>query len=238
MRIINFKKKIIDFKNILYPSIYIRKGEKDNSDDRFTFKTQIINFKLCNETDFVKNINNYYIESPLDELYCMEFENIELGGGWTSNFFYYLQLDIYLCKDGIDYSEYNNNCTSYQTLKSDYIKNDSWAFEYFYPIVEYQPTNYEKPILVIYKSHLYNFSSYLSKEEKIYIQEYILNDDRGLILNDDKSSSFLGYINSDFDISFPSGDILNKNNFSKLYSFSIFLDAEKKLYKEKCWIFL
>ena len=232
-RIIDFKKKNINFNNILYPSIYIKKREKKNAEDRFIFETENINYKLCNETNFVKNINNYYIDASLDELYCMEFNKIELGGGWTGNFLNYLQLDIYICKDGIEYNKNNENCTTFENFKNIYLKNDSWALEYFYPIVEYQPSNYENPIIVIYKSHFYNFSYYLNKEEKMYIQEYVLNDDKGLIFNDDKNSSFWGYISSDFDILYSKGDILHERQSSKLYSLSIFLDAGKILYMRR-----
>ena len=226
-RIIDFNKKFSNFNGVLYPSIYIRKGLKTNNEDKFIFTTQNINYKLCSETDFARRGRNYFIDVDLDKLFCMEFDNIELGGGWEHDFLHYIQLDIYLCKDGIEYDENNHNCTEFQQLKT---KNGSWGIEYFYPIVEYQPTNFENPILVIYKNHFYNFSSYFNKEEKIFIQEYVINDDKGLIFNDDINSSFLGYISSDFDIIYSNGDLLNS---SKLYSLSIFLDNGRILYMRR-----
>ena len=232
-RIIDFNKKIINFKDKLYPSIYIRKGTKNKNEDRFNFNTQNINYKLCNETDFAQKGKNHFIDVDLEKLYCMEIDNIELGGGWSENFLNYIQLDIYICKNGIEYDENNNNCTKFQTLKEFYTKNDSLAFEYFYPIVEYQPTNYENPILVIYKNHFYNFSSILDKEEKIFIQEYVLNDDKGLVFNDDINTSFYGYISSDFDIIYSNGDLLKEKHSSKLYSLSIFLDTGRILYTRR-----
>ena len=232
-RIIDFKQKFINHTNILYPTIYIKKGEKDNIEKKFTFKTQIINYTLCNETDFANRGKNHFIDVALDELYCIEFDNIELGGGWNADFLNYLQLDIYICKDGIEYDKNNTNCTKIENLKEFYFKNDTWVFEYFYPIVEYQPTNYENPILVIYKNHLYNFSSHLNKDERMYVQEYILNDDKGLVFNDDKNFSFWGYFSSDFDILFSNGDLLNEKHSSKLYSLSVYLDAGKILYTRR-----
>ena len=184
-RIIDFNKNFINFNEHLYLSIYIRKGLKKSNEDSFIFETQSINYKLCNETDFAQRGKNHFIDVDLDKLYCMEFDNIELGGGWTADFINYIQLDIYICKNGIEYDENNEKCTQFQKLKELYTKNNSWTFEYFYPIVEYQPTNYENPILVIYKNHFYNFSNILRKEEKMFIQEYVLNDDKGIIFNDD-----------------------------------------------------
>ena len=232
-RIIDFRKKFVNFTDKIYPVIYIKKGEKNNSKDSFTFKTDSINYKLCNETNFTQRGENHYIDVALDEIYCIEFDDLELGGGWTADFLNYLQLDIYICKDGIEYKENDGKCTKFQYLKDKYLQNDSWAFEYFYPIVEYQPTNYENPILVMYKNHFYNFSTQLNKEERMYIQEYVLNDDKGLIFNDDKNSSFWGYFSSDFDVLYSSGDLLNSKLSSKLYSLSIYLDAGKILYMRR-----
>ena len=230
-RIIDFRKNFINFTNKLCPTIYSKKGEKNNNyKERFTFQSTKINYKLCNETEFAQRGKNHFIDAPLNELYCIEFDNLELGGGWTAEFLNYLQLDINICKvcnDGIEYDENNINCN-----KELYLSGDKWAFEYFYPIVEFQPSNYENPIFVIYKNHFYNFSSYLIKDERIYIQEYVLNDDKGLIFNDDKNSSFWGYFSSDFDFLYSKGNIINENS-SKLYSLSIYLDAGKILYMRR-----
>ena len=152
-RIIDFNEKPVDFKNLLYPTIYYNKGQKDNINDGFIFEVNYINYKLCNETDFAQRGSNYYIDVPLDELYCMEIQNVELGGGWTSDFMYYIELDIFLCKGGINYNETNENCTTYDRLRENFVENITWAFEYFYPIVEFQPTNYENPVIVVY--HLF-----------------------------------------------------------------------------------
>ena len=232
-RIVDYEKSFINFTNLLYPKIYIQKGEKYSSGGGFIFETSYIKYKLCNETDFEQRGKNYFLDVPSSELYCAEIDNIELGGGWNANFFNYMNIDIYLCKDGNEYNENNDNCTSFEKIKSNYTKNNSWAFEYFYPIVEFQPTNYENPILVIYKNHFYNFSNILNKEERLYIQEYVFTDDKGLVFNDEFNSSFWGYFSSDFDLFHSEGEILNRKLSSKLYSLSIFLDSGKMLYTRR-----
>ena len=231
-RIIDYEKSFINFTNILYPKIF-QKGEKYSSGGGFIFQTTYIKYKLCNETDFEKRGKNYFLDVPSSELYCAEINNVELGGGWNANFINYLNLDISMCKEGNEFNENNDNCTSFEKLRSNYIKNNSWAFEYFYPIVEFQPTNYENPVLVIYKRHLYNFSNILNKEERLYVQEYVFTDDKGLVFNDEFNSSFWGYISSDFDLLHSDGEILNKKHSSKLYSLSIFLDSGKMLYTRR-----
>jgi len=228
-RIIDFYEKPVNFNNILYPKIYYYKGNKKNINDGFKFETNYIKYKLCNETDFAQRGNNYYIDVPLEKLYCMEIENVELGGGWTSDFMNYIELNIFLCKEGIHYDESNNNCTTFDKLKENFADNITWAFEYFYPIVEFQPTNYENPVIVVYKSHFYNFNRYLNKNERIYIQQYILSDDKSLIFNNEVNSSFWGYISSDFDITAVS-DPLIQTSSSTLFSLNIFLDQGKEYY--------
>ena len=232
-RIIDFNNKFINFTNLIYPNIYIIKGEKNITEDNFLFKTKIINYKLCNETDFKERGENYFLDIPLSELYCMEIDNIELGGGWTADFLNYIRLEVSICKDGIEYDENNKNCTTYQNLRKKYSKNNFWAFEYFYPVVEFQPTNYEHPVLVKYRNHFYNFSSKLNKEERIYIQEYVLNEDKGLVFNDEFISSFWGYISSDFDVLYSKGEELNEKHSSILYSLNIFLDSGKIVYTRR-----
>ena len=210
-RIVDLNKKFVNFSNILYPRIYNMKGTKKNNESIFTFTKENILYKLCNETDFAQRGNHHYIDVNLSEIYCMDYNVIELGGGWTTDFLNYIQLNI-VCKEGSDNT--HENCSKHK-----------WAIEYFYPIVEYQPTNYESPILVIYKNHFYNFSKYLNKEERIYVQEYVFNDDKGYIFNDDLNSSFWGYISSDFDV-LHSDDLINE----ELYSLNIYLDSGKILY--------
>ena len=232
-RIVDYEKSFINFTNLLYPKIYIKKREKYSSGGGFIFQTIYVKYKLCNETDFEQRGKNYFLDVPSSELYCAEIDNLELGGGWNANFFNFLNIDIYICKDGHEYSENNDNCTSYEKIKSNYAKNNSWAFEYYYPIVEFQPTNYENPVLVIYKNHFYNFSNILNKEERLYIQEYVFTDDKGFIFNDELNSSFWGYLSSDFDLLYSDGEILNRKHSSKLYSLSIFIDSGKVLYTRR-----
>jgi hypothetical protein len=144
-----------------------------------------------------------------------------------------MNIDINICKDGNEYSENNRNCTSYEKIKNNYSKNNSWAFEYYYPIVEFQPTNYENPVLVIYKNRFYNFSNVLNKEERLYVQEYVFSDDKGLVFSNEFNSSFWGYVSSDFDLLHSDGEILNRKHSSKIYSLSILIDSGKMLYTRR-----
>ena len=96
--------------------------------------------------------------------------------------------------------------------------------------MQFQPSNLEAPLIVIYKSHLYKLESYTHKIDKLYLQEHILSDNKHLILNKNFNSYNLGmstlygnnyFCPKDFD------SINNINNKSScIYSLDIFMDYE------------
>ena len=99
----------------------------------------------------INNTNFFSIDVPLDELYCIDMEDLEIGGNWDYDFINYVEFDFYRCKNGIDYDENNENCTSYEDLIQAMKKGNSFEFEIYYPLVYYQPLNKTKPIFVKYK---------------------------------------------------------------------------------------
>ena len=103
----------------------------------------------------INNTNYFIIDVPLNELYCIDMENLDIGGNWDYDFVNYVEFDLYTCKNGIDYDENNNNCTSYEDLINAAQKDNSFEFEIYYPLVHYQPMNKTNPIFVKYNSYFY-----------------------------------------------------------------------------------
>ena len=64
---------------------------------------EFINYKLCNETSMVNYTDYYAINLELDQLYCIDMEELTIGGSWDFNFLNLISFDIYACKNGIDY---------------------------------------------------------------------------------------------------------------------------------------
>ena len=153
-RIRDYEGNIVDFKEILYPIIYYYKGVKNKTDDKFNLEYTILNYRLCNETLMNNNTDLFIIDTPLDQLYCIDMDDLNIGGNWNYDFINYVEFDLYICKNGEDYDENNINCTSYPT---------SLEFDIYYPLVHYQPMNKTNPIFIKYYSYFYLMSKYSNK---------------------------------------------------------------------------
>ena len=238
-RIKDYNLKFVDHTGILYPVIYYFYGEKEpNSREGIHLKHSTLNYSLCNETSMVNKTDLYNIEIPLDELYCIDTEDLYLGGSLISNFVYFIEFDLFLCKDGIPYDENNENCTSISKLKKYAGENNSFIAEFYYPIVQFQPANIKNPIIAIYKHHFYHLSKFSNKIDRIYLQEYVLQDDLGWITSKNKNYTIWGFssITGDSYFSALSEDIMNEGSSSRVYSFNIYLEPgiifHKRSYKK------
>ena len=125
----------------------------------------------------MKNIQDeILIDIPIEQLYCIDMEDLYIGGSWTADYVNYVRFDLYLCEDGIDYNKDNKKCTSREYLNNEIGYNNSWIFEFFYPVIQFQPTVKHLPILVYYKTYHYTLSLNSNKLDRIYFQQHILED--------------------------------------------------------------
>ena len=229
-RVKTYEKNFIDHCGILYILPYYIEG-KINNITGMEFKYRLLSYKLCNETSMVNKTDNYIIDVPLNELFCIDEEEISFGGSFNENFLNYVEINLYLYKDEINFNSSESKCTKVNDLFN--YKNSSWFFEFFYPVVQFQPTNLKTPLTVIYKSHLYQLESSTHKVTKLYLKKYILSDNSHLILNKNINSSNWGMSTLYGDNYFsPKGiesinKIGNLNNKSNcIYSLDIFMDYE------------
>ena len=188
-RMVNYEEKFIDHRGILYILPYFVEG-KYNNEIGMNLTHHLLNYKLCNETSMVNKTNNYKIDIQLNQLFCLDKDDIPFGGSWNDKYINYIEINLYLCKDGIDLNTSDPRCSKMENLLKD--KNTSFIFEIFYPIVQFQPTNYETPIAVIYRGYFYRLSAYGNKIERLYLQEHILSDDKSNIASKYINTSFWG----------------------------------------------
>jgi hypothetical protein len=191
-RINDFGGKTFNHTNVLFPIIYYYKGIRNKELKRMETSYELINYKLCNETSMANNSELYIIERELDQLYCIDMEDLNMGGGWDSDFLFLVQFDIYACKDGIDYDENNANCTTYDNITQFAGINNSLEFEMYYPFVHYQPMNKTTPIFIEYENYFYHLSRFSNKIDRLYLQQHILRDDRGWVSKSEKIYSRWG----------------------------------------------
>ena len=129
--------RIVDYNNneyinhtgILHPIIYYNTGIKDEGAKEFNLTKKIINYKLCNETSMMEEKNIFRISVPLNEIYCIDMEDLDMGGSWITEFINYIQFDIYYCEDGIDYDETNSKCSSFNEIINFIGDNNSLEFD-------------------------------------------------------------------------------------------------------------
>ena len=243
--------RIVDYNNneyinhtgILHPIIYYHTGIKDEETKKFNFTKKIINYKLCNETSMMEEKNIFRISVPLNEIYCIDMEDLDMGGSWITEFINYIQFDIYYCEDGIDYDETNSKCSSFNEIINFIGENNSLEFDLYYPVVQFQPTNKTNPLIVIYQQHFYHLSKYVNKIERLYLQETVLTDDLGYILNKETNYSYLGLnlISGETYFNGKEKDLFNEGSNSRAYSLNLYLEPGiihyKRRYKKLYTIF-
>ena len=224
-RIITNNKKFFDHRGILNVLAYYIEG-KNQENLGMELKYHLINYKLCNETSMINSTDIFKIEVPLNELFCIDKDDIFFGGNWNDNFINYLEINLYLCKDDKYFKTSQQKCT---TTISELIKNINipLSFDFYYPVIQFQPTNFKKPLSIIYKNYIYKLSTYSYKIEKLYIQEHILSDDRNMIYSNNKNSSYWGTsaLNGDDYCISDTIDPIWNNNISKIYTMEIFMDS-------------
>ena len=233
-RIINYDKKPINITGLIYPRIYYFTLQPDNITGELITKYKLINYKLCNETAMKNLGDEYIINIAIDTLYCIDIEDLKVEDSWNPDFLNYIRFDLYMCEDGIDYNDSNKKCTTYEELQNTYGNGDSIFFELLYPVVNFQPTNLDVPILIIYKTLYYIFNKFSNKLDRIYLQEYVLKDEQSLFFNNPTNISYWGVnvINGESYI-IGERDILRYSSTSKLYTLNIYFELGIIFYTRK-----
>ena len=222
-RMVTYEEKFIDHRGLLFILPYFIEGKRNNLTG-MDLKYNLLHYKLCNETSMINKSNNYKIDVPLNELFCIDENDIKFGGSWNGNILNYIEINLHLCEDGINFNSSDPRCTKIDNLLK--YKNTSWLFEFYYPVVQFQPTNLETPLEVIYRSYFYRLSSKTNKVERLYLQEHILSDDRSLITKKYKNSSCWGmstFYGDDYFLS-DKIDPIVKSTSSRIYSLDIYMD--------------
>ena len=178
------------------------------------------------------NTDSFIINIELDKIYCIDMDDLDMGGSWDTDFINYIEFDLYACKDGIDYDENNSNCSSYDKIMNALSDDNSFEFEIYYPVVHYQPLNKTNPIFVKYANYFYHLSRFSNKIDRIYLQKHVLKDDNGWIVKKEKIFSHWGYMSLSGD-SYSTGDkrdLMNEGSTSRFYSFNIYIKFETVYY--------
>ena len=233
-RIIDYDENPINITGKIYPRIFYFTVHPDNVTGELVTEYNLIDYKLCNETSMKNLGKEYIIDIPLETLYCIDMENLKVGGSWNSDFLNFIRFDLYMCKDGIDYNESSFECTTYENLENVYGGGESIFFELLYPIVQFQPTNLEIPILIVYKTHYYIINKYTNKLDRLYLQEYFFQDEKSWLINHPKNISYWGVNSMDGESYIKSNrDVLRFASSSKCYTLNIYFELGNVFFTRK-----
>ena len=222
-RMVTYEEQFVDHRGLLFPQLYYIEGKWDNKIG-MDLKYHLLNYKLCNETSMANKPDSFKINVPLNELFCIDNDDLPFGGSWNGNYLYYLEYNLHLCENGINFNASDPRCTKIEDLLKH--RSTSWLFEFYYPVVQFQPTNYEVPLAVIYRSYFYRLATHSNKVERIYISQHILSDDRSILKSHSKNSSCWGMSSlygDDYYMEYTI-DPLVKSTSSRLYSLDIYMD--------------
>ena len=233
-RIIDYDENPINITGKIYPRIFYFTVHPDNVTGELVTEYNLVDYKLCNETSMKNLGKEYIIDIPLETLYCIDMENLKVGGSWNSDFLNFIRFDLYMCKDGIDYNESSFECTTYENLENIYGGGESIFFELLYPIVQFQPTNLEIPILIVYKTHYYIINKYTNKLDRLYLQEYFFQDEKSWLINHPKNISYWGVNSMDGESYIKSNrDVLRFASSSKCYTLNIYFELGNVFFTSK-----
>jgi hypothetical protein len=229
---VNIENQFIDHRGILHIIPYYIEGI-NNKEIGLELKPHLLSYKLCNETEMGNKPDNYKIEVPLNELFCIDKDDLPFGGNWDGENLNYLSINLYLCDEGIYFNSSDLRCAKANNLFNSI--NSTLLFDFYYPIVQFQPTNYQIPLAIIYKNYFYKLSAYSYKLEKLFIKEHVLSDDKHMITNNYQNTTCWG-ISSLFgdDYYLPEeGDPMIKNKTNEIFTMEIYMDFGLVYYTRK-----
>ena len=234
VRITDYYYNYINHKELIYPDMQYYYVAKNKNND-FEIKVKKLNYKLCNETSMINKPDIYSISVPLNQLYCINADDLEIGGFWGLEFLSFLTIDMYLCKNFENYSENNPNCTTYKKIREKIGYKNSLKFDIYYPTIQFQPLNYSNPIIVLYRHYFYHISKYSNKIARLFLQEHVLSDDRGWIRNHIINNSYWGFSSLNWDdyATPETKDLINQGSTSRFFSLNIYLEPGIILYKRR-----
>ena len=223
-RMVNYENKFVDHREILYVMPYLIEG-RYNESNGMDLKYTLLNYKFCNETEMINRPDLYKIDVPLNQLFCIDKDNITFGGNWNEKFLNYIEINLYLCEEGIPYNSSDPRCDNLEKLLKK--ANSSLLFDFYFPIVQFQPTNLDNPVKIIYKNYYYRLTSYSYKVQKLYLLEHILSDDKNLLTSKYKNTSYWGMSSlyaDDYFLPSNTDQISNNSNTSRIYALNIYMD--------------
>jgi hypothetical protein len=176
-----------NYTNFLNESIYYIKAYSVTTKYDKQLKAHInyeepINFMKCSEYKF-SVLKEYFDELPIQNLYCFNLTNYEIGGEFSKNIWKIIRIEFHKC---LKSNEYNYTCQNESTVE-EYLSNGymgGFLTDYFI-----LSNNYSHPIQIYGKNVYTSFEYNKYFDYWIYFKSKSIKTDIGLIFTDYKEIS-------------------------------------------------
>ena len=179
-----------------------------------------LNLILCEPSYFPSLTNDSFYNSRLNNYFCLENQNVSIGGYWDSNYTKYLRISIMPCRNS---TESKVICAQESEIK-EYFENTSLYFALYYQNTILNTQQYSNPtspyIITNYKSIKYGSSRY---NELYFRKDFLLSDNHFLLETSETTNVTL------FDIS--NYAIANFAQDGFLVEFDFYSSNYKKIYR-------
>jgi hypothetical protein len=117
--------KLVTDESIIYHNVHYFKFTLVDGEWVNDFENILPN-KRCREVAYTEEKEKYYNIS-LNDWYCIDFDNVTLGGNWDGNFLHGFQINTNQCSNSTD----RTNCSSQDVIKHSF-QSDLTSSNYFY----------------------------------------------------------------------------------------------------------
>ena len=227
-RIEDYNGKYVNASEILYFRIFYYTTEED---EKGVYHSKInyeyLSYHICNDSDY----NDRDLSKNFGILYCPDLGGKKFGGYWDSPNLYYFEIQVFFCENGSHYSSNNTKCTSLERLRDFFNQDNPKFFAFYYPVIEFNPLSYTKPITKRYKNYYYILNHRLQRNDDVFLKKTIMNDDKGWLFNNYKNISDWGVDSFRTTYAYYSdNDLTNEGTSTKIYELNIYTIMEKNYY--------
>ena len=138
-------------------------------------------------------------------------------------------MENYIVLNGKIYFD-EKKCSKIEEL-DEYFNSNSIYFSVYYTTIDFRVNNLKNPLKRKHINYFTVVSHNFRKIDRLFLQEQILNDDQGWIINNHKNISIWGGQILTSDYKYYDDKTLNQEGFdSMFYSFNIYMTSNKNYY--------
>ena len=87
-RIRDYNSRTLNMTDLLYPIPFYYRGVYNETRKALDLTYSTVNYRLCNETSMANNTDSYTLDIDLGKVYCIDMDDIEMGGSWDTDYIF------------------------------------------------------------------------------------------------------------------------------------------------------